>query len=169
MDNTIQWLGSQQSASVVIAMSSGYGQGSHERLSNYTDSLQKTIAEVQRMGHEVSVVQAIPNIVHFSAFGTEWTAGSCPMFQVIREGCGVTTTLQRAAVNQGEVWAATKLVAEESGSQLIQVAELLCPEQVCETFKDNAWSYRDSNHITSEQSDRLAPVFSHTLSKFPST
>jgi len=169
IDTTVKWLSSQKPASVVIAMSGGYGQGGPDRVSNYKVSLQKTIAEVQKMGHEVSIVQAIPNIIHLSSFGTEWTAASCPLFQVIRESCGVSTTVQQAAVNQGEVWDATKLVAEESGSQLIQVAELLCPDQLCETFRNNAWSYRDSNHITSEQSDRLAPVFSHTLSKFPST
>ncbi len=163
IDNTVDWLGGQQPASVVIAMSSGYGQGSQERLSQYMDSLRKTIVAIQGMGHAVSVVQAIPNVIHLSGFGTEWTAGSCPMFQVIQEGCGVTTTLQQAATNQGDVWAATKLVAEESGSQLIQVAESLCPDQACETFMDGKWVYRDSNHITSDQSARLAPTFSQML------
>lgn len=162
MDNTVKWLSSQRPASVVIAMS-GYGQGSQEKLGDYTDSLLKTIREVKALGHEVSVVQTIPNIVHPSAFATQWTAGSCPMFQVIREGCGVSTTIQQAAINQGEVWAANKFVAEESGAQLISVNELLCPDQVCRTYKENSWSYRDSNHITSVQSSHLAPIFSQAL------
>ena len=163
MDNTVKWLSSQRPASVVIAMS-GYGQGSQENLGDYTDSLLKTIQEVKALGHEVSVVQTIPNIVHPSAFATQWTAGSCPMFQVIREGCGVNTTIQQAAINQGEIWAANKFVAEESGAQLISVNELLCPDQVCRTYKDKSWSYRDSNHITSVQSSHLAPIFSQALS-----
>ncbi len=163
IQNTIEWLSSQQPASVVIAMSSGYGQGGLAVLKEYTDSLQKTISRIQSLGHSVLVVQAIPNVIHPSGFGTQWTAGSCPMFQVIREGCEVTTTLQQAAINQGEVWTATKLVAKESGSQLIQVAESLCPDQECETFRNNAWSYRDSNHITTAQSTALAPVFVKAL------
>jgi peptidoglycan/LPS O-acetylase OafA/YrhL len=162
IDTTVEWLSSQKPASVVIAMSSGYGQGSQ-----YRNSLSRTIAMIQKMGHSVSVAQAIPYIIHPSGFGTAWTSASCPMFQVIQERCGVTTTLRQAAVNQGEVWTATKLVTEETGSQLIQVAESLCPDQVCETYRNNTWSYRDSNHITSDQSARLAPVFSHTLSQIP--
>jgi len=164
MDNTIRWLSSQKPASVVIAMSSGFAQGSQESVNRYTDSLRKTVTEIQGMGHEVLIVQAIPNIIHPSGFGTQWTAGSCPMFQVIQEGCGVTTTLEQAEINQGEVWAATKSIAVETGSHLIQVNESLCPDQVCRTYRDNLWSYRDSNHITSEQSSRLAPIFSQALS-----
>ena len=163
IQNTLKWIGSQKPASVVIAMSGGYGQGSQIDLSNYTTSLDKTIEALQALGHGVSVVQAIPNIDHPTGFGTQWTAGSCPMFQVVREGCGVTTRLEQATINQGEVWAATELVPEKSVSRLIQVTESLCPDQICETFMNNIWSYRDSNHITAVQSSTLAPIFAQAL------
>jgi peptidoglycan/LPS O-acetylase OafA/YrhL len=163
VDNTLDWIDSQRSATVVIAMSSGYGQGSQEGLIQYTDALRKTVAAVQVLGHTVAIVQAIPNIVYPSAFGNAWTAGSCPTYQVVQEGCGVTTTLQDAASSQGDVWAATKSVAKESDSSLIQVSEGLCPDQTCKTFTDGEWSYTDSNHITSDQSASLASIFSQAL------
>lgn len=163
IQNTLEWLGSQKPASIVIAMSSGYGQGSQINLSNYTTSLVKTIEGIQALGHEVSLVQAIPNIDHPSGFGTQWTAGSCPMFQVVQDSCGVTTTLQQAAIKQGQALAATETATELSGSRLIQVDELLCQDQICETFVEGAWSYRDSNHITAVQSDALAPIFVQAL------
>ena len=116
------------------------------------------------MGHEVYVVQAIPYIIHPSAFGTQWTAGSCPLFRVLREDCGVETTLSEAAVRQGEVWSATELIVEETESRLIDFSKTLCPNETCETFRNGNWAYWDANHLTSLGSSSLAQTLAREIS-----
>jgi hypothetical protein len=50
-----------------------------------------------------------------------------------------------------------------TGMQLVDIAEILCPDNTCRTVANGFAVYRDGTHITVAMSERLAPDFARLL------
>ena len=150
VDATIAWLGTRPASTVLIGMSGNYVTDEFEE--QLRIRLIRSIEALQAAGHDVRLFQATPQF-------PEWTPYSCTVFDLLtsEDGCGVS--VPRAVMDDRQA-AALRLfsqAASATGIPLIDVRDELCGDESCNTNAGDYWRYRDSFHITVDESVRLTP------------
>lgn len=76
------------------------------------------------------------------------------------QDCNVTRS---AALNEGARSAERAAVTGLSNVRLLDFADQLCPNQICQTLVDGKVVFRDGDHLTSSFSQSLAPVLKREM------
>ena len=120
--------------------------------------LSDSINQLTEDGHEVLLLQAVPQFPEWSPFNcTVWDATSDP------NGCGVavpSTTMDDRQVTALRIFTQ---VADKTGVQLIDFRPFLLEGANFTTNRENTWTYRDMFHISVGESQRLAPQMQSAL------
>ena len=82
------------------------------------------------------------------------------MFECVQEGdpdaCAVARSASLASVNPAEA-------LERDGLHLVDLTDLICPQDICSGAIGNTAVYRDDNHLTTHYSASLAPFLAEQL------
>ena len=129
-----------------------------ETIDGLQKSLKQTTNTLAPAGHEVLIVHTLPH------WRDEyyWDLDDCSLWEVL-DGCNEIMPTDFYLTRSQDV----RQVVESTTATGARVADLLdaiCPGGTCRTLGDGYWVYRDDNHISSETSRRLAPVWQDLLS-----
>jgi len=120
-------------------------------------SLRETTQRLSSAGHHVIVVHTIPHWQkpHY------WDLADCSLWEIL-DNCSESMPADFSLTRSQDVRQAVDSAAG-SAVTIVDFLDLLCPGGSCQTFRDGYWVYRDSNHISSETSRRLAPTWQDIL------
>ena len=112
----------------------------------------RSIEALQSAGHDVRLLQAIPQF-------PEWSPFSCTVFDLLtsKDGCGISVPQSVMDDRQAAALRMFMEAARETGIPLIDVRGDLCTDGSCSTNVGDTWRYRDSFHISVDESLRLTP------------
>ena len=136
-----------------------------EALAIYEDGMGRTIDRLHAAGHEVLVIQSVP----------QWPNGSkadprrCSTLEVALGDCTESMTRLDALGRQGQARSATEAAALSSGAVIWDPWVRLCPERECRSGADARTRYRDANHLSVDQSRALAPDLESAINEFDGT
>ena len=156
VEQTIEWLTTQEPATVIIGMSGNYVTPEFEEELNAR--LSRSIESIQTAGHEILLLQALPQFPEWSPFNcTVWDATSDA------NGCGVA--VPTAVMNQRQEAALRMFadVAESTGVALLDFRPELQQDEAFATNRGDIWTYRDMFHISVGESQRLNPSMRSAL------
>jgi len=174
MSDRLAWLEQQAPGIVVIANSDGYWTSPDVavgptldtmttdptlRRAKISEALKSTVERLQRSGHDVLLVQDVPQFE--GAFA--WLASDCSTLQIARAACVQEMPLQEARVNQGWVHDLIEGVAKMTSATTVDLTSELCPANACLTVVDGVVRYRDSEHLTVPASEALVPQFTRAV------
>ena len=156
VEESIRWLSTQEPATVMIGMSGNYVTPEFE--AELEMRLSDSINQLTQVGHEVLLLQAVPQFPEWSPFNcTVWDATNDP------NGCGLavpSTTMDDRQVTALRIFTQ---VADKTGVQLIDFRPFLLDGANFTTNRGNTWTYRDMFHISVGESQRLAPQMQSAL------
>lgn len=156
VDRSVDWLDTQSPATVIIGMSGNYI--TPEYAGEIERRLTRTVATLQQSGHDVVLMQAIPQFLG-------WTPFACTVFDVVSDpvGCGTSVPRTQMDLQQADALRIFRTVVESTGAPLIDVRPQLCAQERCQTNIRDQWRYRDMFHISVGESTRLTPVLRSEL------
>ena len=159
IETTVQWLGAQDTSTVVISTSgSFYSEGD-------APALKDTVEAVRALGHEVVLVKPAPFLYDEALRREAWDPSACTALMVAGGTCVAEVSLEEAEARQGSVWTGVESAAGASGAVVLDISEEICPDGMCRSYSDGNWIYRDFNHLTADQSRRLAPAIADVLAR----
>jgi peptidoglycan/LPS O-acetylase OafA/YrhL len=140
---------------VMTDASGGRVQSDSESLESYTQGLQETVAELQRLGIPVVVVAPVPEFPPFTNRVSLWNQGvmSAP------ELPASSLQTQRAEVNP----VLNALPTDTPGIVLMDPAPAFCDAQRCLPTVGAAWAYLDYNHLNPIGSRHLESIWRTTF------
>lgn len=177
---SLNWLTESEPGTVVISnwqayvtlpwvgMSLGNGQPTYDeskKLKIYQSGLDKLVAELRAVGHEVVLVKPIPAFNSGSDPNLSWFPYQCSTWTAITEigECGVRKSREIVAADSENMNQLISRVAEKRGAVALSLDADLCSASQCETNDGNFWSYLDGNHISVGMSELLIPKFNGIL------
>jgi peptidoglycan/LPS O-acetylase OafA/YrhL len=182
-ETTTQWLNSAQPGIVVLANAEFYFRDSSISLSDsthpatsdptsklalYETGLKKTVAGLQNAGHQVLLVQPIPNY----QLGSEneslrnWKGSdTCTGISLVTGSCSnaMDTSLLTITARQQSIWNVLSQVSRDTRVGLLDLRPVLCPMGRCDIVKDGSWIYKDYLHLTVGASLGLSTEFETAL------
>ena len=156
VEESIRWLTSQEPATVVIGMSGNYVTPEFE--TELAMRLSDSIDQLTEAGHEVLLLQALPQFPEWSPFAcTVWDATNSP------DGCGVAIPV--TAMDDRQVTALRMFtgVAGSTDARLVDFRPYLASGDDFLTNRGDTWVYRDMFHISVAESQRLTPQMQSAL------
>ena len=138
-----------------------YPQGVNEadpqaKLDALSSALSATIHSVEDLGHKVLLVQTIPS--WGEPFPLRWE--QCSLIKVSMNGCRRNMQTDSLPGRQNKVAKVISSVAAATGTPVVDLAPELCPAGVCRNVTKRGFVvYRDSTHVTVDQSKALSGVF----------
>jgi peptidoglycan/LPS O-acetylase OafA/YrhL len=182
VEETVSWLQESEPGVVLIAsgdyylLSPGISGGSDfdrqsfdtaDKVEAYRYGLTSVVERIQRAGHQVVLVETIPNFMKYGPgeVPTIFGSGGCPLVTgLLKRTCQpVVLSLNAVEERQGLVWEAVRSVSADTGASVLSLAEDLCPQGTCSAKQGATWIYKDPNHITTEYSADLAPRFARAI------
>jgi peptidoglycan/LPS O-acetylase OafA/YrhL len=157
IDSTITWLADQEPMTVIISTSGTLYTVEGSQL------LIDTVEAVKSLGHEVAIVKPVPFFVSPAFLRGGWDPSACTPVSLAMGDCRDVMTINEVRANQGAVWEAVDNATKVPGAFSIDLSPELCPSGVCATNPDGRWAYRDFNHITVSESQRLAGTVAQLL------
>ena len=150
VDASIAWLTEQPASTILIGMSGNYVTDQYEEPLRIR--LVRSIETLRSAGHDVRLFQAIPQYPGWSPF-------SCTVADLLIDESGCGEAIPRAVMDDRQAAALRMFTAaaQQTGNELIDVRAELCPDGSCSTNSGNTWRFRDSFHITVDESVRLTP------------
>ena len=150
VDASIAWLATRPASTVLIGMSGNYVTDEFEEPLRIR--LVRSIEALQSAGHDVRVFQAIPQ---FSG----WSPFSCTVADLLFAEVGCGEAIPQSVMDDRQAAALRMFTGttQETGTQLIDVRPQLCPDGTCTTNSGDIWRFRDSFHITVDESTRVSP------------
>ena len=126
-------------------------------------SLSAMVTRLQRAGHQVALVQAIP---HWSQ-QNRWDPVDCSAASLVlvRGGCDATVSLVSSEQQDGATRAAIASLAEAAGVGVIDPGPTMCPSGTCSVRGPGFIRLSDSGHISAPQSRALAPLFADVIGR----
>lgn len=183
VEETLSWLQGSEPGVVLIAsgdyylLSPGISGGSdfgHQSFSTadkveaYRGGLTSVVERIQQAGHRVVLVETIPNFMKYGPgeVPTIFGPGGCPLVTgLLRRTCQPAVLgLNAVEERQGLVWEAVRSVSTETGASVLSLADNLCPQGTCSAKQGGSWIYKDPNHITTDFSAGIAPLFARAIS-----
>jgi hypothetical protein len=123
-----------------------------ENRAAFERSLQKTVAELLRLGKRVVLVEQVPE-----------AAFSIPDTSIRLQQSGRPLELRPSLAEhrrqQAAVMAIMEPVASAAEVSLLDPAVDMCSDGYCQVFSGGLPRYRDSNHLTATYARQLAAVF----------
>lgn len=90
----------------------------------------------------------------------------CSLNAVLNGECTRDMPLDYALARSAAPRDAVRTVAERTGSQLLDLADEICPQSECSTSRpDVGLIYSDGKHVTVKESESLAGAFEGPLSQ----
>jgi len=117
--------------------------------------LTRTLQQLSSSGHQIVLIQTIPNWVGESLWEPAW----CTSLEVLRGGCIQRMSKTLAFERQGVTRSILERANELSKVTLIDPWELLCQEKVCSTHLRARPYYKDGSHISVKQSVLFTSLF----------
>jgi len=153
----VDYLATAPQGTVVIAIAPGYL--TPESVGVFQRALSQTIATVQGQGHQVVLLQAIPQF-------PEWTPWTCTLIAAWTDPAGCGESLSESELRK--TWALGlqmfDSVAMSRDVALLDLWPQLCSEGQCATNRGATWDYRDARHISVGKSLELTPVLTAAVS-----
>lgn len=133
----------------------GTAMDANEKTRAFETGLTSTAGALERAGHAVILVQAIPR------WEGEDTLVDCSLLSILSEnvGCSQEMPVLRALERQRSVREAVVRATQGSGATLLDPWDVLCSDVTCTSTDGDLLRYRDATHITVAQSKLLAPWF----------
>ena len=156
VEQTIAWLTTQAPSTVIVGMSGNYVTPEFE--AELASRLARSLGQLTAVGHEVLLLQAIPQFPEWSPFNcTVWDATVDP------DGCGVA--VPEVAMDDRQVAALRMFnqVTDETGVQIVDLRPFLLEGTDFITNRGDTWTYRDMFHISVGESQRLTPQMRSAL------
>lgn len=162
LDDTEQWLASAPAGTVVVSQSDGY-QVAGDQSATLTARTREFVKALKAHGHDIVVVQTIPHVPNSATrSGSGWDPRTCSQPDLLSGACGVSFTVRQSRTDTQ--WQAEALVRETTlGYKLLNLDDLVCPNQECRTQVGTQWIYRDAAHITVAESASLTDAFTRVL------
>ena len=152
----IDYLAGAPRGTVVIAVAPGYVTADSAGV--FKTALERTIGIVQQEGHQVLLVQAIPQFPN-------WTPWTCTLVAAWVDAAGCGESLPESELRQ--TWEiALAMFTEVAQSRQIPLLDLwphLCVDRACATNRGVTWDYRDARHISVGKSLELTPILAEAI------
>ncbi len=138
-----------------------YSQGLNEtdpqaKLDALSSALTATIRSFEDQGHKVLLVQTIPSWGEPSPLRWE----QCSLLKVTSNACRRSMQTDSLPGRQNEVARVISSVAADTDTPVVDLSPELCPAGVCRNVTKRGFVvYRDSTHVTVDQSKALSGVF----------
>ena len=110
---------------------------------------------MKRLGHEIILIQTIPNWVD----GDWWEPYWCTTVKVMKGDCGSKMSRASAEARQGRIRDIISSIGNDVGVTVIDTWLDLCPGKTCFTQIDGKSVYRDGSHISVQKSFDFADQF----------
>ena len=156
--------------SIALTTSSKSIWDTDEKLDEYVEGLRRKINTLQSAGHEVVLIQTVPNFRLDTNFESDknWNELiKCTTFGLQFGGCPLETgvPLQGPSDRQAKNWEAIAQLGRETDSKVIDLRDEVCSNQICRIISNETVVFRDNVHISSQKSASLAPYFEGVLGK----
>jgi peptidoglycan/LPS O-acetylase OafA/YrhL len=115
----------------------------------------ETISEIQSFGHQVVLIQTIPNWVQSNWWEPYW----CTTVEVAVGGCKAEMPASVANSRQGEIRKIMLAISLELGLELVDTWDRLCSNKLCSTESNSKNVYRDGSHISVQMSQSFETEF----------
>ena len=129
------------------------------RMSAWTRATESAVLRLQKAGHRVILVRPTPRWDQ----SVHWSPATCTGLDRIlgddANWCRAQIARGDAEANQASGLSAVAQVSSRTGATIFDPWMTLCPDGVCSTATNVLLRYRDTEHITAEQSLLLAPAF----------
>ena len=156
VNESLAWLSEQSPSTVIIGMSGNYVTPEFE--DDLSTRLARSIEQLSAAGHEVLLLQAIPQFPEWTPFDcTVWDATNDP------DGCGVSVSTTIMDDRQVLPLRLFSQVADDTGAKLVDFRPFLASQNDYATNDGDVWMYRDMFHITVGESERLTPQMRSAL------
>jgi len=134
-----------------------------KKLQQWRVAMSAMVTRLQRAGHQVALVQAIP---HWSQ-QNRWDPVDCSAASLVlvRGGCDATVSLVSSEQQDGATRAAIASLAEAAGVGVIDPGPTMCPSGTCSVRGPGFIRLSDSGHISAPQSRALAPLFADVIGR----
>jgi len=170
----VDWLAGQPAGTVVISNTNSYFEASSHAFGPTLDELTSDtsakvdayrvatlslVAILEQAGHDVVLVQPVP----YWGGDPYWDPLRCSVFDIIGGHCADSTDLTATLEQRAGARRALDEAAAESGAQLVDLRDVLCPEGRCGTERNGVVLYRDNSHLSVGASTGTSPVFAVLL------
>ena len=136
-----------------LASSNGQAVASpDEKLALLESGLAGGIVRLTDAGHEVVVVQSVPAW----RGDDDWRLDQCTFWETV-SGCNQSMPLAETRSQASDVLRVIEGAARAQGATVVDFADQICPEGLCNTYAGDFWVYRDASHITKDFSATLSP------------
>ena len=122
----------------------------------FREGIAATVSRLEAAGHRVVLVQSIPT---FRNPAPPWDPRACTNVAVLRGTCGRTVPVAVIEPIQEPSRQALSEAATLTGSHLLDLRNVLCPDGLCSTHRGREWLYMDATHLSVQTSRELAPFF----------
>ena len=179
-DDTLAWLAEQPPSTVLVASGAAtpdltnfvlldadgtvYEDGEAKQAALQA-SLERSYDAIGRLGHQVVAIELAPQWKEPD--NTGWTPRDCSVIDVLIDAETCERHLDRASMDaqQQRTLAAARSAADATGTQVLAVRDVLCPDDMCGTTIDGTWIYSDSAHLTPVGANLLADRFVDLMSQ----
>lgn len=136
-------------------------EGSAAKAAVLERALTATVRDLQTAGHEVLLVQAVPQFRTAGGFQPQ----NCTLFQLTGGECGATNQLSEIREVQGTNWRVMERVSQKTTAGLLDLTDEWCSNGTCSATRGLYIAYRDEIHISAGEARRLGPRFADFLSE----
>ena len=152
----LDYLATAPRGTVVVAIAPGYLTA--DSVDVFRQALERTVATVQEQGHQVVLLQAIPQF-------PDWTPWTCTLVAAWTDAAGCGESLPEAELRQTWILGLQMFdsVAQSRGVPLLDLWPQLCSQGACATNDGATWNYRDARHISVGKSLELTPVLADAV------
>jgi hypothetical protein len=125
----------------------------------WAEALASTLSSVTSPSTRVAMVHPLPKFKVNWPRSDNWRPRDMAPLRLLLDPDGVEIHADRDSIlsRQKRAREAEIAAADATGAALLDLFDDVCPETVCQSLVDGQWLYRDSGHISVEQSIRLTP------------
>lgn len=172
VEDTLNWLDSQEPSVVVIANASeniempqvsmaagddlATTPATKEKL--WRQGLEAALQRIRSAGHQPVLLSTSP---HFGSPQSNvwWNPSSCLLPDLLNGGerCTQSVSLATADAQQSRALRAERGASETVDAMYVDVRSEICPDDTCSTRRERTWVYRDGLHLSTTFSQELAP------------
>jgi peptidoglycan/LPS O-acetylase OafA/YrhL len=131
---------------------------SPQRLEILTIGLKNAVHELDEVGHELVFVEDTP---HWLGAST-WSLQRCTMAQTLT-GCNQSQPISDHLLRTKALRETVESASARYSFEVIDFLDVVCKFEVCRTYREGSWVYRDSGHLTNSFSGTLAPKWVQVL------
>jgi hypothetical protein len=132
------------------------------KVQEYAVAMNQTVRTLQRYGHQVVLVQTVPQ---WGADTATWEPQLCSWFSVMERNCGAKAPLADFYQSNSPVSRAILEIGNDTEADVWDSSHILCPEEMCSTMGPGFTRYRDSGHLSVPQAQALSASIESMISR----